>query len=173
MKDENGFVEASRKGLARAANITPEQFEEGIKCLESPDPDSKNPANEGRRIAKIDGGWFVLNHEEYRLHSNVVREQTRERVRRHREKLKNYTEDFETFWKEYPRRVGKGKAFVRWQTAIKYATPEEITAGAKRYAEECEEKGTEEKYIKHPEGWLTARRWEDEPTEPKAPRTAL
>jgi hypothetical protein len=32
----------------------------------SPDPDSRTPEHEGRRIEVIDGGWRLLNHEKYR-----------------------------------------------------------------------------------------------------------
>jgi len=85
-KDENGYVEASRGGLIRLANISPAEFDASIKILESPDPDSKTPDNDGRRVAKIDGGWVVLNSEKYRLPEDVKRERTKERVRKFREK---------------------------------------------------------------------------------------
>ena len=93
MKDENGLVAASMSGLQRAANITPEEFDRAIASLESPDKDSRTPDHEGRRIEKIDGGWLVLNHELYRLEEGKKREQTRERVRRHRAKKQGLTED--------------------------------------------------------------------------------
>lgn len=86
IKDENGFVSASRSGMARIANITMEDFEIGIKCLESPDPDSRTTEYDGRRIEKIEGGWIILNHEKYRLHDDIQRDKTRERVRRYRER---------------------------------------------------------------------------------------
>jgi len=78
-----------------------------------------------------------------------------------------YSPEFESFWKEYPRRIGKGKAYKNWQTALKNTDPLVIIEGAKRYAAECLAKRTEEGYIKHPEGWLTARRWEDDASIPQ------
>lgn len=91
MKDESGFVATSRSGLIRASNITSEEFDVAIKALESPDPDSRTPENDGRRVEKIDGGWIVLNHEKYRLHDDKQRELTRERVRKYRAKNANVT----------------------------------------------------------------------------------
>jgi hypothetical protein len=86
MKDENGFVSTSRSGLLRAANIPQDKFEEAIKTIESPDPDSRTPEHDGIRAEKIDGGWVILNHEKYRLHDDVQRNNTRERVKKFREK---------------------------------------------------------------------------------------
>jgi hypothetical protein len=37
-----------------------------ITTFLSPDPDSRTPEHEGRRIEVIDGGWRLLNHEKYR-----------------------------------------------------------------------------------------------------------
>jgi hypothetical protein len=86
LKDENGFVATSRQGLKQAANITQEEFDKGLNTLESPDPDSRTPDNEGRRVAKIEGGWVVLNHEKYRDSEQSQRVKTKERVKRFREK---------------------------------------------------------------------------------------
>lgn len=73
-----------------------------------------------------------------------------------------YTPLFESFWNEYPKKAGKGKAFINWKKAIKDTEPEIIINGAKRYAEKVRRDGTAQKYVKYPEGWLTGRRWEDE-----------
>lgn len=65
-KDMNGFVAASKSGMIRICNVTPEEFEDAVTVLESPDPDSRTPDNDGRRLQKVDGGWIVLNHFLYR-----------------------------------------------------------------------------------------------------------
>jgi hypothetical protein len=31
-----------------------------------PDPHSRTPEHEGRRVAKVEGGWLILNHKKYR-----------------------------------------------------------------------------------------------------------
>jgi hypothetical protein len=85
--DQDGFVEASIPGLARVANLTIGETEASLKVLLSPDPYSKNPANEGRRIAEIPGGFLLLNYEDYR-----ARRSTEER----REYMRQYMQDYRT-----------------------------------------------------------------------------
>lgn len=70
---------------------------------------------------------------------------------------------FDRFWEVYPRRQNKKPAFARWQTALKKGVdPEEIIEGAERYAEMVRTKGTEPQFIKNPDAWLNAGKWEDE-----------
>jgi hypothetical protein len=66
MANHVGFVGASRSGLVRTANIPEDDFDEALVCLSSPDPDSRTPEHDGRRIEKIDGGWNILNYRKYR-----------------------------------------------------------------------------------------------------------
>lgn len=64
--DRYGIVSASIPGLAHVAHISEEGCRRAITKLESPDPDSRTPDFEGRRIEPIEGGWRVLNYEKYR-----------------------------------------------------------------------------------------------------------
>jgi hypothetical protein len=84
--DQVGFVEASVIGLARVANLTVEETEAALEVLRSPDPYSKNPANEGRRILDVPGGFMLLNYEDYRDRRNTEerREYMREYMREYR-----------------------------------------------------------------------------------------
>lgn len=76
-------------------------------------------------------------------------------------KSSGYTDDFENFWRTYPRRIEKKSAFKAWKTALKSgATADEITAGAARYAKY--RAGEPEQYTKHPSTWLNQECWEDE-----------
>jgi hypothetical protein len=74
--------------------------------------------------------------------------------------------DFEHFWQQYPRRVGKLKAEKIYNEIIKSkrAPAAELLAGARRYAAEREDQ--DEKYTKHASTWLTAGGWMDEPLRP-------
>lgn len=76
-------------------------------------------------------------------------------------KPSGYTDDFENFWRTYPRRIEKKSAFKAWKTALKSgATADEITAGAARYAKY--RAGEPERFTKHPSTWLNRGCWEDE-----------
>ena len=71
-----------------------------------------------------------------------------------------YSPEFETFWSTYPRREAKRQAWKAWGKALERATPEQITAGARRYASDP---NRSEQFTKHGATWLNADGWEDEP----------
>ena len=66
MKGAQGDVEGSIPGFASLARVTNEEMRRAIEILSSPDPDSRTPDEEGRRIRVISGGWHVINHDKYR-----------------------------------------------------------------------------------------------------------
>jgi hypothetical protein len=66
LADRRGIVEAAVPGLANAARVTVDDCRAALAKFESPDPDSRSTAHEGRRIEKIEGGWRLLNYEFYR-----------------------------------------------------------------------------------------------------------
>jgi hypothetical protein len=59
--DPEGYVCASVPGLAVAANIPLDKTRQAIELFESPDPDSRSDANEGRRIERVPRGWRIIN----------------------------------------------------------------------------------------------------------------
>ena len=154
-KDESGFVSAARSGMIRICNVTPEQFDEAEKILSSPDFESKDPSNEGRRIEKVDGGWIVLNSDKYRIPEDEKKKNHTEYMRNWREnkvsvKSREFTNihnvspsvsasvsvsasensslvlsSFEKFWTLYPKRTGKGAAEKAWS---KIKAPSETLA---------------------------------------------
>lgn len=90
--DEDGFADfAAVANVAHRARVTVEEAQAAIECLEGPDQVSPGQEHEGRRIERVVGGWMVINSDKYRsIVSRAVRqEQTRERVRRFRERKRN------------------------------------------------------------------------------------
>lgn len=92
LADRDGMVDMTPRAIARHTGIPIEHIEAGIKVLEEPDQYSRTPDESGKRIELIDShrdwGWHIINYEKYRdtRDMETVREQTRERVRRHRKK---------------------------------------------------------------------------------------
>ena len=74
---------------------------------------------------------------------------------------------FDVFWDAWPRdrRVAKKDARTAWDRALKAgATPDDIIAGARRYAEETADRpAAERRFVKTPAPWLNGSRWLDEP----------
>lgn len=87
--NKDGEVMATIPGLARLANVSIQETEDAVKRFLCPDPYSRTPDDEGRRIEKIEGGWQLLNYQKYRRMASLeeAREQNAERQRRHRERV--------------------------------------------------------------------------------------
>ena len=81
LKDERHEVSASIPGLADAAKITVEECEKGLAVLSSPDKYSRSTEFEGRRIAKCDGGWLILNGEKYRQKRDLTERKEYKRLK--------------------------------------------------------------------------------------------
>ena len=79
---------------------------------------------------------------------------------RPRELARSTSAEFEEFWQQYPRRVGKRAAEKAWSSAIKTAPPAVIIAGAIAYANDPNREDT---FTAHPSTWLNAGRWDDDP----------
>lgn len=74
-------------------------------------------------------------------------------------------EEFNVFWRSFPRKIAKGNARKAFDKAIKKTTLETMLAAISRYVE-C--KPDWQDYA-HPASWLNSERWDDE-WEPKQPR---
>ncbi|MBA2334825.1 MAG: hypothetical protein H0V90_07800 [Blastocatellia bacterium] len=67
MSDKDGICEGSIPGLADMARVSIEDCELSLHELMTPDPYSRTPDFEGRRIEAVVGtGWRLLNHAKYR-----------------------------------------------------------------------------------------------------------
>lgn len=62
----DGIARISEDCVARIANVKEEEAKEALVTLSSPDPHSKDPDHEGRRIEKVPGGYRILNYFKYR-----------------------------------------------------------------------------------------------------------
>jgi hypothetical protein len=86
MADRDGIVEASVPGLAHLARVPIADVQKALAVLAAPDPHSRTPTQDGRRIESVPGGWRLVNYELYRdrLSPDQKREQARLRQQRKR-----------------------------------------------------------------------------------------
>ena len=85
--DEDGFAPfACAQNLAHRARVTDAECADALRVLEGPDANSSDPANEGRRVERVHGGWRVLNAQKYRdiATKEHMRESNRDRQRKSR-----------------------------------------------------------------------------------------
>jgi hypothetical protein len=93
LSDRHGTLDITVEALARKLNLDHEVVRQALAVLGSPDPTSRTPDHEGRRIIPIDGrawGWVVVNKEQYRRSDDTdderIRADATERKRDQRER---------------------------------------------------------------------------------------
>lgn len=192
LSDADGVVDMTPHAISGRTGIPLVHIENGIKVLESPDPYSRSAEQEGRRICLLDEhrpwGWYLVNHSKYKhlQDSDTVRAQTRERVRKHREKnkpvsnvtdgngQKRYTDTdidniydhsdtdpdtasgFSAFWSAYPRKLNKDKARKAWNRLTQTDRQKIMDHLPLR------EWPKDKQFIPYASSFINARRWEDE-----------
>lgn len=92
LADEDGMVKGVEKGIARAANVSQDDFRKAIEVLEAPDLESQSQDHAGRRIEKVEGGWIVLNYAKYREYRTRAQVKAAEKKQRQRTKRKQDNE---------------------------------------------------------------------------------
>lgn len=95
--DANGVVSGSLPGLAHLARVSLDEMRTAIEVLSSPDPDSRSPENEGRRIEKVQDGWRILNYAAYRSKLQGKQGSRAIDMRRYRESRRNPFDDDGSF----------------------------------------------------------------------------
>lgn len=96
--DADGIVDMTPKAISSRTGIPIDHIKAGIEVLEKADKYSRTPDEQGKRIELIDEhrawGWHIINHEKYKnmRDADTIRAQTRERVRKHREKKRAVTD---------------------------------------------------------------------------------
>lgn len=75
--------------------------------------------------------------------------------------------EFDLFWAQYPRKVGKQATIKAYAKAMKLTTPEHILKGIKLLR--LETAGKEITFTPHPATWLNEGRWDDEPSSAAKP----
>lgn len=89
---DDGVVDMTRQAISRRTNVPLDVVNAAIGELESPDPASRDAAEQGRRLLRMDQhrdwGWLIVNWEKYEAIKSTAdqREQARERKRRQRQR---------------------------------------------------------------------------------------
>lgn len=167
--DADGFVQAATtRNLAALAGVTAEEADAAMARFEAPDPSSSNPAHEGRRVARVAGGWRVLNAGSYRAHATQASRARRPRTQPAPASAADL-EAFQAFWRRYPNKAARQNALKAWQKLRPDATLQaQILAAveAQRHTEGWQRDGG--RYVPHGATYLNNRRWEDVVERPAA-----
>lgn len=105
------------------------------------------------------------SHKEMILQNPPTPQRESESEKAQTSKASEYTEEFEKFWSEYPRKLNKKLAFKAWNTCLKAKVNAELLISkAKEYAQIVKARGTQEQYIKHAQSWLNGGCYENDYT---------
>jgi len=77
------------------------------------------------------------------------------------EPKENTIDQFENFWTQYPRKIGKAKAKQAYLKAVQKSSHADLMAGAMTLSAIAQDV----KFIPHATTWLNGERWNDEPTD--------
>ena len=131
------------------------EYELHIKSYRPNVPVEKLPVKTGQATGQNGAKLPVKQGQSYRskLPTNTVKEPVKEIGKR-------TVSGFDEFWEVYPKKVGKQAALKNWKKLKCDDNADHIISKAKEFAESV--KGQDRQYIKHPQGWLTDGRWDDE-----------
>lgn len=93
--DRDGVADIHPRAIGEETGLPVERVRDALLMLESPDDESRSPAEQGRRIVRIDEhrawGWQIVNYAKYReiRSEEDRREQNREAQKRWRDKHKS------------------------------------------------------------------------------------
>ena len=146
-----GFVRAAASGIIAQDGIEREAGLVVLEALGSPDPESRSPEYDGRRLVRISGGYIVLNYFQYRDRDHGAADRMRRLRERNKEKKAEAAEGavdpFEVAWAAYPKRGGgnsKAAARKAWDARIRSGViASEMILGLDRYAKFIRAKGDE------------------------------
>ncbi|MBI5260263.1 MAG: hypothetical protein HY852_00410 [Bradyrhizobium sp.] len=142
------------ESVTAVPNANKRQPERVATPAENPGFEQANPIRSAERTPETEPG------EPY----TTIRTSNREgeNTEENREGDTTTRDAFEDFWKQYPKRVGKGAARKAFMKALKKgAALQDIMTGVFRYG--AARINQDPKYTKHPAAWLNDERWLDEP----------
>ena len=119
------------------------------RAIETRERNTQNKRKERERakLAKESGKYYDKN-------SKVPQEADSSEQKLPNQDL--YSTEFEEFWSLYPRKLGKGEAYKKYQARLKDGwSPSELKTAAKAYFNECVRKKTDKEYIKHAKTFLS------------------
>lgn len=151
--DRHGRVMGTIPGIANATRVTLQECEQALSTFMSPDPYSRTPDHEGRRIEPIPGGWRLLNYDLYRdkRDPEARREQLRTAQQRHRDRKRSVinsddtSSEATTNGESKPKAEGRGQSEDQEQAASPSAPPAA--------------KVREERATRLPDDWTLSAAW--------------
>jgi len=121
-----------------------------IKCTQKPDSGGVNADQSTQSIVK-----------ESRVKRSKEKDTCEQKIFAREENKKMTAEDFEKFWKEYPKKRSKKKAEEKFLKLPRDLLPKILQAISKQ-TKSFEWQKDDGQFIPHPNTWINGKRWEDD-----------
>lgn len=115
-----------------------------------------------RRVVGSLGGNPALKKNENNLDNQSANQKCPPSSSSSSSKKKEYSDEFISFYKNYPRKVAPDAAWKAWQKRNGERPPLEKILAVLEWQKKTEWKATDKKYIPHPATWINSGRWNDE-----------
>lgn len=155
-----GQLITGRKAISERLKISESKVQRILKWFESDLQIEQQTSNKNRLITITN--WKQYQNIEQQNEREAVSKQTANEHKQECKNVKNeinniYSVHFDAFWKVYPRKKEKAKAYKAYCARLKDGfSDDELLKAATTYAEECSSRNTEERYIKLGATFLSA-----------------
>lgn len=167
-----GQLITGRKKISERFNISESKVQRILKSFEIEQQIEQQTNNKNRLISILSWSDYQDTEQQDEQPVNNKRTTTEQPVNTNKnvrkKECKNeiskdiYSPEFESFWNEYPRKLGKKEAYKTWNTVIKKGElPQVIITCAANYKKQCDDRKTETQFIKHPKTFLNEERYKD------------
>lgn len=158
-----GQTVTGRKAISKALHVSESKIQRIIKLFETEHQIEQQTSTRNRLIT-------VVNWQEYQSSEQPIEQQVNNKrtTSEHIQECNNirsniYAQNFDTFYKNYPKKVAKQAAMKAWQ---KLKPDDDLMAkimrGLERWKQSADWLKDNGQYIPYPATWLNGRRWEDE-----------
>lgn len=158
IKVKQGQFITGRKRLSFDTGINESKIERILKCFESEQQIEQQKTTKYRLITILK--WKSYQDIDNKMNSKrtTSEQQVNTNNNNNKDNKDIYTSEFESFWKEYPKKSGKVKAYTYW----KQLSSEECLKVMEDIPLRMSDDKWKNGFIKDPERYLKYRQWEDE-----------
>ena len=154
LENDNMIVQERTPKGTTLTIVNYEVYQDNNFSLDTQTDNTMDRGMDNRTDIKTDTNNNDNNDKNEKNDNNIIKKKNNKK-----KKLPPYSDEFEKFWKIYPRKTDKGSAYEQYLARLDDGcTHDEMLKGAKGYASECEKLKTETQYIKHGSTFLSYKK---------------
>lgn len=168
-----GQLITGRIAISEKIRVSESKVQRILSAFETEQQIEQQTGNKNRLITVLSWSEYQNSEQQDKQEMNNKRTTTEQQVNTNKnvkndknvenEKKKDmYSPEFESFWNEYPRKIGKKECFKTFSKNLKDGEMAAVMIKcAINYCDQCKRLKTEIQYIKHPKSFLNEERFKD------------